>query len=358
MYKLICCLCLISSLNVTVSAQGKPYDFSPLSAKIQDWVDKGFYSGASVMIVQNDEVIYKHHFGNYGEESVAYIASAGKWLAAATIAVLVDEGKLSWDDKVAKWLPEFSDQKGQATLRQLLSHTSGFPEYQPAGVHRDDYQTLRESVFHIVNLPSVSKPGTHFSYGGLAMQVAGRMAELSTGKSWETIFQEKMAKPLGMTHTHFSPVDSTAGHNPMLGGGARASLKDYVNFLSMIYHKGVFKGKRILSEKAIAELQADQVRKAEVKSGEYVEKSRKTQRKDIYGLGEWREETDAGGNAILISSPGWAGAYPWIDKKANVFGFFMARVNVEKANKARFSSFYASPVLPVMLREIVRKSEK
>jgi CubicO group peptidase (beta-lactamase class C family) len=104
---------------------------------------------------------------------VVYIASAGKWLAAATIAAVVDEGKLSWDDPVAKWIPEMNGVKGQATLRQLLSHTSGFPAYQPPWRHPDNYQTLRESVEQIIPLPAVARPGTRFQYGGLAMQVAG-----------------------------------------------------------------------------------------------------------------------------------------------------------------------------------------
>src|SRR6185295_12204162 len=60
-------------------------------------------------------------------------------------------------------------------VRQLLSHTSGFARQQPRGRRSDDYQTLEESVSHIATLPLANRPGTHFRYGGLAMQVAGRM---------------------------------------------------------------------------------------------------------------------------------------------------------------------------------------
>jgi CubicO group peptidase (beta-lactamase class C family) len=247
-------------------------------------------------------------------------------------------------------LPECTGPKGEATLRQLLSHTAGYPDYQPTGKRPDNYQTLKESVAQIVDLPADTLPGTKFKYGGLAMQVAGRMAELATGKDWETIFQEKIAQPLRMTLTHFTPVDETPGHNPMIGGGARAGLQDYANFLSMIINKGVFDGKQVLSVKAIQEMQADQIGAAKVSAGEYVEKARSSTRKDIYGLGEWREEVNAKGDATLISSPSWAGAYPWIDKTNNVYGFFLTRV----ANSRNgFSSFYASPVLPIMVRKIL-----
>ena len=330
---------------------GDQYDCNSINKKIQCWIDTGYYTGASVIIVKDNRVIDHQYFGNYAPGTVVHIASAGKWLAAATIAALVDEGKLGWSDKARKWLPELTDKKGDATLAQLLSHTAGYPDYQPAGGHIDNYQTLRESVAHIVHLPADTLPGTKFKYGGLAMQVAGRMAELATGKDWETIFQEKIAGPLEMRLTHFTPVDTLeGGHAPMLGGGAVTALQDYANFLSMIINNGMYKGKRILSLKAINFMQADQVGDAAVNKGEYVENARGSLRKDIYGLGEWREEVNRKGEPTLISSPGWAGAYPWVDKKNNCYGFLLARIAVSKNG---FSSFYASPVLPMMVRKII-----
>jgi CubicO group peptidase (beta-lactamase class C family) len=335
--------------------QESAFDLSVVDRKIRGWVDSGYYSGASLVVGRFDagpqRPIYEKYFGNYTPETVAYIASAGKWLAAATIAALVDEGKLSWDDKVKKWLPEFTGLKGEATLRQLLSHTSGYPDYQPKGRHPDNYSSLRESVSHIIDLPADTAPGAVFHYGGLAMQVAGRMAELAAGKDWETIFQEKIAGPLNMTSTHFTPVDTTPGHNPMLGGGARTALRDYGHFLEMIAGDGEYNGRQILSVAAIREMQVDQVGSALVRPGEFVARARGRLGSDIYGLGEWREEVDGKGAPTLISSPGWAGAYPWIDKKNKVYGFFLARVNVEKANAGHFSAFYSSPVLAMQVRE-------
>ncbi|MEO5683654.1 MAG: serine hydrolase domain-containing protein [Chitinophagaceae bacterium] len=331
------------------------YHFAAINDKIQGWVDSGYYSGASIIIAKDNEIIWKGYFGNYQRTTVAYIASAGKWLAAATIAAVVDEGKLHWHDKVKKWLPECTGAKGEASLEQLLSHTAGYPDYQPPNARPDNYQTLGEAVAHIIHLPADTLPGAVFRYGGLAMQVAGRMAELATGKDWELIFQETMARPLHMSLTHFTPVDETPGHNPMLGGGARTGLQDYANFLSMIYNEGVFEGKRILSAKAIKVMQANHVKNAYVPAGEYVEKMRGSKRKDVYGLGEWREEVNAGGDATLISSPSWAGAYPWIDKKNGVYGFFLARISNARNG---FNAFYASPVLTMMVREVIHPGGK
>ena len=334
---------------------GKPgYEFSSLQKKMTGWVDSGYYPGVSIIVVKDNQVLYEKYLGAYTPGTVAYIASAGKWLAAAVIAAVVDEGRLSWNDKVKKWLPSITGPKGETTLRQLFSHTAGYPDYQPPGRQRDGYQTLRQSVDSIIPLPADTLPGAVFHYGGLAMQVAGRMAELATGKDWETLFRDKIAKPLHMAQTHFTPVDTTPGHSPMIGGGARTSLHDYARFLSMISNNGVFEGKRILSLAAIKEMQADQVQGAMV-GDNYVKTARASLRKDIYGFGEWREEVNEKGEATLISSPSWAGAYPWIDKKNNVYGFFLARVNVEKASAADFSAFYAIPVLPMLVREVLER---
>jgi CubicO group peptidase (beta-lactamase class C family)/pimeloyl-ACP methyl ester carboxylesterase len=335
-------------------SENRDFDFSYLDRKINGWVDSGFYHGAAILIAQNNKVIHKKYYGNYGHETVAYIASAGKWLAAATIATVVDQGKLAWNDPAGKWIPDLKGEMAKATLLQLLSHTAGYPDYQPKEAERDHYQTLTESVQHIIPLFADTLPGTKFKYGGLAMQVAGRMAEIATGKSWEEIFQQNIAVPLEMKYTHFTPVDDTPGHSPMLGGGARANLDDYANFLNMLCNDGIFKGKRVLSARSIAEMQADQIGNARVSQGEYVQMVRTDQRKDIYGLGEWREEVNRKGDAELISSPSWAGAYPWIDKKNHVYGFFLARIAEMKNG---FNSFYASPVLPYLVRDVIAKSE-
>lgn len=88
----------------------------------------------------------------------------------------------------------------------------------------------------------------------------------------------------------------------------------------MIYHDGNYNGKKIISCKSIAEMQANQVGAAKVLPSEYIEKAFGTSHNGICGFGEWREKVDSNGVAYQISSPGWAGAYPWINKKDSVYG--------------------------------------
>ena len=187
------------------------------------------------------------------------------------------------------------------------------------------------------------------------MQIAGRMAEVAMGKEFETLFQELLAQPLEMKNSHFTPINTDGGHAPMLGGGLCTTLNDYIHFLSMIYHDGIYHDKRILTTETVKEMQANQVKDALVSPGEYTERALGQLHTGIYGLGEWRELIDKKtGEAYQISSPGWAGAYPWINKRDSVYGFFIAHVAGSSAKEDGFSSFYGSPVISRTVSEILK----
>ncbi len=330
------------------------YYFSPPYSLVDSWMNKGYYPGASICVVRDDSVIFQKNYKNFTPDTKVYVASAGKWVAAAVIGAVVDCTELDWNDSVKKWIPEFkNDIKGMITLRQLLSHTSGVRPYLPEP-RVDNYNHLDSAVMEILPLDTVFTPGTRFEYGGLAMQIAGRMAEKAMNKEFEELFQELIARPLRMKNSHFTPVNTDGGHAPMLGGGLCTTLHDYMRFLDMIYHNGAFKEKQILKPETIHEMQADQVGNAEVHPGEYVERALKKHHTGIYGLGEWRELIDkATGEAYQISSPGWAGAYPWINKQDRVYGFFIAHVQGSSQKEDGFSSFFGSPVISQTVSNII-----
>ena len=348
-------ICIFSGSCHLSSGEASRYDFSPLDSLIQGWIDKGYYPGASIGVVRNDTVIFQKNYGDYTPDTQVYVASAGKWVAAAVIGVVVDRTDLDWDDPVEKWLPEFKgDAKGSIALRQLLSHTSGVRPYLPEP-RVDNYNHLDSAVTEILPLDTVFTAGTRFEYGGLAMQIAGRMAEVAMGKEFETLFQELLAQPLGMKNSHFTPVNTEGGHAPMLGGGLCTTLNDYLHFLSMISHDGMYNGKQILSVATVKEMQADQVKGAAIPSDNYVAKGVEQSHNGIYGLGEWRELVDKKtGEAWQISSPGWAGAYPWINKHDKVYGFFISHVKGASLKKDGFSSFFGSPVISRTVSEILK----
>lgn len=352
---------IVLLMGLATTSCGTPrerIDASAITAQVEHWVAKGYYPGASLIIADRQGTLCERDFGDVHADTVVFIASAGKWLAAAAIAAVVDEGRLTWDEPVARRLPQFAgDSRGRASLRQLLSHTAGFASYLPAP-RRDAFQTLAESITAMETIPPLAVPGARFAYGGLAMQVAGRMAELATDQDWATIFATRIARPLGMTATTFTPVDQGHGHSPMLGGGARSTARDYLRFLEMMAHDGVFRGQRVLSAAAVRELMADQVHTAAVGPDELPEHHHHARHQGVYGLGLWRELVDGRGEAVLVSSPSWAGSYPWLDRTRGVYGIFMAHVEGPAAARDRFDSFHASPHLATLAGQAVDQAAR
>ncbi len=335
------------------AATGQP-DFSYLDQRLRQRVDAGYFPGIGLRIGRGEQIIHEAYFGDGAPEQVVHVASAGKWVAVAVMAALVDSGALRWTDTARIFIPALTDVKGEASLAQLLSHTAGYPDYQPPDTRRDDYQTLEEAVRQLASLPAVARPGERFQYGGLAMQVVGRMAELATGKPFNEIFLEHIAAPLEMSRSGFSPVSAEPGFNPMLGGGFLTSTPDYGRFLAMLSQRGRYKGRQVLSAAAINVMQADHVKQARIVKDDFVAPARGVPRQDIYGLGQWREEVTPGGGPRLLSSPGWAGAYGWIDRQEGVWGAVIAKANVEVAAADGYSTFLGSTLYAPMVRDALR----
>ena len=140
------------------------YNFQPLESLITSWVDKGYYPGAAICVVKDNQVIFQNIYGEYTADTKVYVASAGKWVAAAVIGAVVDRTDLDWDDRVDKWIPEFIDNdKGSIPLRYLLSHTSGVMPYL-TNPKVDNYNSLYSAMFDILPLDSVFSHCTRIDY--------------------------------------------------------------------------------------------------------------------------------------------------------------------------------------------------
>lgn len=298
---------LKGQLQVTDTATDLPI----VTKTLENAVKEEDLEGVSVLLMRDNRVIYRKAFGRYNMNTVLPIASASKLLASSTIMTLVDEGKLALDAPISKYLPKLTGQSASITLRQLLSHTSGLP-----GQNRclsNNSITLKECVEKILDVGLRTDPGTEFSYGGVSYQVAGRLAEIASGKSWNTLFEEKIQKPLNMKKTTYG-----TSPNPRIAGGAVSTLQDYTNLLQMHLNGGVFNGKRIISAQAVEEMQRDQTRGLPIKTSPHKDNRR-------YGLGLWRDIVDAKGKAIQLSCQGAFGFSPWIDRQRNLLGVFMVR---------------------------------
>ncbi len=102
------------------------------------------------MIWKGDSLVYKKEMGDFNSKTQAPIASCSKWLTAALVMQFVDEGKISLDDKVVKYIPEFDKYfKGYITIRHCLSHMTGIEDddkFLKRILDRKKYTTLEEEV--------------------------------------------------------------------------------------------------------------------------------------------------------------------------------------------------------------------
>lgn len=346
MFRLACfLLVLITALGCRSPKEVVPkvYNFEPVTDLLLDSI--GNYRGnVLVMVNQAGKPVYEFEL-SMGKREAIPLASATKWLSGAVIMALVDDRKLSLNDTVGKYLPNFTRYgKGHITLRQLFSHTSALPGNTPQGFESRRYLTLAQAVDSIGRTTKLLyKPGTAFFYGDLGMHVAGRMAELATGKNWPTLFREKIGDPCQMEFTIY-----TNAQNPGIAIGAASVGPDYLNFLDMLVNNGMFNGVRVLSEAAIQEMEKDQTNGASMAYTVYPRNPYTptgVQQPLRYGIGMWRDVTTPAQSAPSeVSSPGVFGVHPWINRKQKIAGIIFT-----------ISSFGDTWLTSLKVRELIRK---
>ncbi|MCX6239803.1 MAG: serine hydrolase [Bacteroidia bacterium] len=280
-----------------------------------------------MLIFKDNHVVFEKNRGSYTHDTPEMIASCSKWLTAALVATFIDEGKISPDDTVGKYLPVFSRYgKGNITVSQCMSHTSGIESGQitlRSLMERRKIESLDEEINLFAKKPMSGKPGEVFSYGNIGLNIMGRILEVVTHEDFETLFQERIAKPLAMNNTTFTKGKAL---NP--SGGATSTASDYMNFLQMILQKGEFKGKQIIRPKTIELMQLSRTVHSKVV---YTPDEAKGFE---YGWGEWILEKDKMGNSTVVSSHGLFGTYPWIDLQRNYAAIvFVKNIHVKDRQK-------------------------
>jgi CubicO group peptidase (beta-lactamase class C family) len=345
-----------------------PSQLAGIPAAMEAEVAAHHTAGAVTLVLQDGKVI---HHGASGmadrEKSIAmtedhlfWIASMTKSISVTAIMTLVDEGKLSLDEPASKWLPELGEVKmkdGSApsrpiTLRDLMSHTSGLAF--PPRKADDGAQSLKGYTLALVKAPLAFEPGADYEYG-FGITVAGRIAEIVSGKPFDLFLQERLLDPLGMKDTTFHPDDRlrariaksyktveegeglVAAYNPFItsdatvrrmtepSGGLFSTAADLGKFYEMIRKGGVHEGKRLVSEAAIAEMT-----KPHTAGG----------KPQNYGLG-W--QCNLAEKAVVPgfsgNSFGHGGAYAtngWIDPERRIVAIFLVQnVLVKDGGKAR-----------------------
>ncbi len=170
--------------------------------------------GIAVLVARGDAILYRGAVGAANIElgvplrtdQVFDIASVTKMFTAALVFKLSEAGKLSLDDPLARYLPDFPN-AGAVTLRQLLTHTAGISDITPPGavqpgfMRRDvDTATL---VAEIAKRPAAFAPGTAQAYSNAGYILLGAVVEKVTGEPWHVAMQEQLFGPLGLAHTGY-----------------------------------------------------------------------------------------------------------------------------------------------------------
>ncbi len=242
------------------------------------------------------------------KETMFWIASMTKPVTAVAVMILVDEGKLSLDDPVSKFIPEFnhlwvcskkSDNdillvpaEKSPTLRQVLSHTGGFEFFTPyMGRVGIDSLPMERLALSATMFPLKYQPGKDYQYSNTGIDIAAAVLEKVSGQKLEDFMQKRIFDPLKMKNTTFFPNqdqlkrlvtpytwDKKAESLKAMpriwclnlpyndsnirfaeaGGGLFATAEDCFHFYQMLVNDGIYQGKRILSKEAIKEITKDQ----------------------------------------------------------------------------------------------------
>jgi len=197
---------------LSLSAQRAP--FTGLDDYITRAIKAWEVPGLGLAIVRNDSVVHARGYGvrrlgdtsSVTDQTLFAIGSSSKAFTAALVAMLVDEGKLAWDDKVADRLPGFQMfdpyVTRELTLRDALSHRSGLSRGDRLWFANDfDREEILRRVRHIE--PTWSLRST-FGYQNLMYLASGQVVARAVGKSWDQFIQERLFAPLGMTRSSTS----------------------------------------------------------------------------------------------------------------------------------------------------------
>ncbi|TKR31021.1 beta-lactamase family protein [Luteimonas gilva] len=276
--------------------------------------DAGGYLGGVTLIVRDGRIVDWRAYGQrdlarkepMAKDSIFRIYSMTKTVASVAVLTLVEQGKIALEDPVSRYLPELSKMQvlaggsadapklrpaaGPITIRQLLTHTAGFP----AGLKGDEAAVklqeridphaaadLRGFVERLSRTPLAADPGKRFGYDGASIEVLARLVEVVVGESFENYLQRRIFDPLKMRDTGFDiPVErrgriadlTRMGDDGRLAidpsrsaqypgerlnayasgaGGLYSTAGDYARFCQMLLNGGELDGASILGRKTV-----------------------------------------------------------------------------------------------------------
>ncbi|MFY7949337.1 MAG: serine hydrolase domain-containing protein [Gemmatimonas sp.] len=308
------CLVLLALL-LMAAAPLRAADTAAIDAALDALVQRHGLPGAVLRVARHGEPVYTRVVGRYSVDQRLLIASASKWVSAAVIARLVDQGVLDWDAPISRWASDLPADKAALTIRQLFALTSGLPGGDFTGAAPCLNQrsvTLEQCARQILALPLQGTPGTVFDYGGNSMQVAGWIAERASGTDFNVLLREQLGQPLGWNATGFGFLPGQDVGNPRVAGGLYSTAGEYLALLLALQSGGKAGGPRLWNAETLAEMERVQTTGTRVLSSPIATAS--------YGIGHWIDLADSNGYSRISSSPGAFGFTPWLDRERGIAG--------------------------------------
>lgn len=260
--------------------------------ELDSFIEKGMQDwklpGLSIVVVKDDKVVYLKGFGlrTLGDtapvdaDTQFGIMSTTKAMTALSIAMLVDEGKIKWDDPVSQYLPWFQMPTPylteQVTVRDLLRHNAGLGNADILWGRGD--LTTRQILERVRYLKPAYSLRSGFVYQNVMYGAAGEVVAAASGTSWEKFVTERILKPLDMNHSYATMALSLASNDknrssahfeidhqlkvikevPVDGvpaaGATWSTASDMGHWLRFLLAGGEYKGKRLVSEENFHEL--------------------------------------------------------------------------------------------------------
>jgi CubicO group peptidase (beta-lactamase class C family) len=338
--------------SLTWDSQGVSAAEPAITAALQPFVENHSLAGAVTLVSSKEKTLTVDVVGfadiaakkPMTVDSVFWIASMSKPITGAALMILVDEGKLSIDDPVEKYLPEFAGQmvniaqsgdlavlKKPArpiTIKDVLSHTSGLPHLSRAE-RQIDMLSLKEAGISYGLTPLMFEPGTKYQYSNAGINTAGRIIEVVSGVPFEQFLDDRIFKLLGMKDTTFWPNEeqltrlaksykpngakndleetpvgqltyplNNRKRGPSPGGGYFSTASDLAVFCRMVMNGGVHDGKRIISEASVRTMTSTQ-------TGDLLNQGKG---EHGYGLG-WSTSRKANNDSVIPGPAGHGGAH-------------------------------------------------
>jgi CubicO group peptidase (beta-lactamase class C family) len=343
-------------------------------------IDKGTIPGATVMVARGGKIGWFEALGRQNpslptpmaQDTIFRIFSMTRPIVSVAVMMLLEEGRFLLDDPIAKFIPEFADQKvgvenngrldlvplqRPITIQDLLRHTSGITyEHTGNGLVQQLYQQSRlrsrkisnaEHAALVASLPLICQPGAEWNYSR-STDILGRLVEIISGKTLGAFLEQHIFAPLQMTETAFYTGEENAHRlaepfaadpwsgdkvqffnmldKPVMesgGGGLVSTTMDYARFCQMLLNGGTLDGARIIGRKTL-ELMASDHLGAGVKI-----QGTLTQPGHSFGLG-FGVRTQAGiapfmGSVGQFFWSGMGGTFFWIDPKEDLFALFMSQ---------------------------------